>query len=53
MNNVNDPTIAHTVTKNTMINELISYSCFYNCDKKKLQRLSYKEVYNYYRLFMW
>ena len=53
MNNINNPSIQHTITKHRMINELIEFSCFYNCDKKKLQRLSYKEVHHYYRLFVW
>ena len=38
--------------KQYMINELLTYSCFYGTDRKKLQRLSYKEVYHYYMEFM-
>ena len=38
--------------KKAMINELLAYSCFYGTDRKKLQRLSYKEVYSYYKAFM-
>ena len=37
--------------KRYMINELLEFSCFYGVERKKLQRLSYKEVYQYYRLF--
>ena len=37
--------------KKYMINELLEFSCFYGTERKKLQRLSYKEVYQYYRLF--
>ena len=38
--------------KQYMINELLAFSCFYGTDRKKLQRLSYKEVYSYYKAFM-
>ena len=37
--------------KRYMINELLEFSCFYGVERKKLQRLSYQEVYQYYRLF--
>ena len=37
--------------KRIMINELLEFSCFYGTERKRLQRLSYQEVYQYYRLF--
>ena len=38
--------------KKYMINQLLSFSCFYGTKRKTLQRLSYKEVYHYYMEFM-
>ena len=40
-----------TQAKKAMISELLEFSCFYGTQRKKLQRLSYKEVYHYYKLF--
>ena len=41
----------NTRNKSKMINELITFTCFYNVDRIELQKLSYNEIKEYYKLF--
>ena len=44
-------TSVNTNRKSKMINELITFSCFYNVDRMELQKLSYHKIKEYYKLF--